>query len=1428
VASSVYDASISPLAIHAASTIETADFVTDPAGAIALLGGADYAEYDDVSNEITLKGVDFSTSAPVAVELPDGVTLVLQSGTVNRIISTYADEYDSCGIQGTNLTIYGEGSLEVTGGTSDYSSRGISASSITITEGEVTATGGVAGRSSSGISAPSIIITGGMVTGTGGNAYWDSWGIIASGTGSYISISGSSNVIATCGEARNSEAITASSITISGGELTATGGSTTESEGGSVAISALDSFEISGGTVTAAGGEAPTSFGIYSNSSATILDGTVTAIGGTRALFSAPELDDYIDYTAVGARSVIGGDPVSPEPYNAGNNNEYIYFSIRPEAAGPIIYVNESSRGSASGSSWANASTLQAALDKARPGNQIWVAKGTYFPTSVNGIVEASVENYDRYKHFQMKNGVAMYGGFAGDEAADFDLNDRDLADNETILSGDIGTQEDESDNSYHVIFHDYDLLLDNTAELDGFTVTGGNANHTSNTHKRGSGMYNDNSSPTLTNVIFSGNTAGDGGGGIYNCDSSPTLTNVTFSENSAGEGGGICNYDSSPILTNVTFSGNNAGDEGGGMYNYDSSPVLTNVTFSENSAGYSGGMSNNNGSPTLTDVIFSKNSANRAGGMYNVGSSPVLTNVIFRENSAQYDGGGMNNVANSIPVLTNVIFNGNSSGRYGGGMYNDSGWLPDINPVLTNVTFSGNSAGTEGGGGMYNQNGISPTIKNSIFWDNLNGQIDGEGEADITYSLIQGYTGTGAGNISDDPMFSDVGDFSLKSGSPAIDAGTNEPFEAGGAADGVATDIVGKLRIANNIVDMGAYENQEAIVIKAQPDKLVYTEGGTLDLTGLEVTLTNNDGSTEDIGLADFEAEGITADPANGTVMTVADHNGQPVTLTWGSLTAETDNLTVNAIPAPAIQSAVAGNACVNITWSSVPGAAGYKIYQSTESGLYGASHETVSNSVYSYDAIGLSNGTTYFFVARASIGVYESVNSNEVSATPYRPSSGDSDRDSDKSSTPPTPSAPVANTGFDILVNGKKETAATATTNREGGKTVTTVVVDDKKVEERLEQEGNNAVVTIPVNKGADVVVGTLNGQTVKNMENKDAVLEIRTGQVTYTLPASQINIDAVSEQIGEDVELKDIEVSVKISEPAADTVRIVEDTAKENNYLIVVEPIEFEITCSRGDKTVEVSKFSAYVERLVAIPEGVDPSKITTGIIMNADGTFSHVPTVITVIDGKYYAKINSLTNSVYSVIYSPKTFKDVENHWAKEAVEDMASRLVVSGVGEDKYEPDRDITRAEFAAIAVRALGLMRSGTGKDVFNDVPKDAWYYDAVAITYEYNLIAGYGSGQFGPNDNLTREQAMTMIARAMKITGMEAGMRDSEVSKVLAGFTDANSAADYAKSGIAACVKTGIISGRSKTTLAPKDNITRAEVAAIVRRLLQKSNLI
>ena len=140
---------------------------------------------------------------------------------------------------------------------------------------------------------------------------------------------------------------------------------------------------------------------------------------------------------------------------------------------------------------------------------------------------------------------------------------------------------------------------------LEGFTITGGNAN---------------------------GIDAANQGGGMYNRDSSSTVKNCTFTGNSAGYGGGMLNDSSSPTITDCTFIDNTATDFGGGMENYNGgSPTITNCLFSGNTAEDGGGMINNGCSPTITNCTFSGNTASTTGGgMYNINSSPTVINCIL------------------------------------------------------------------------------------------------------------------------------------------------------------------------------------------------------------------------------------------------------------------------------------------------------------------------------------------------------------------------------------------------------------------------------------------------------------------------------------------------------------------------------------------------------------------------------------------------------------------------------------------------------------------------------------------------------------------------------------------------------------------------------------------------------------------------------
>jgi len=470
-----------------------------------------------------------------------------------------------------------------------------------------------------------------------------------------------------------------------------------------------------------------------------------------------------------------------------------------------VTYYVDGANGSDAndGQSWGQAfATLQQALSVATGADEIWIAEGTYTPTDgTNRSVSFTV--------IGAQSGLEIYGGFAGGET---DRGDRDPAAHPVILSGDIGTPDDSSDNSFHVlVFDGGNGIRSDVAEnvvatlLDGVTVTGGNAD--------GGGSDSD-------------------GGGLY-CDGSGS--------------GNVCN----PTIANATFTNNSAQFNGAAIYsdgNFDgaSSPEIINVTFSDNSSNnggamYNGGSSGGYSSPTIRNSIFTNNSASEGGAIYSFGrtdgtSSPEITNVIFSGNSAD-DGGAIFNDGfdgTSSPQITNVAFFGNSASNQGGAIYSFGRAGGTSSPQITNATFSGNSASSEGGA-IYNNGDTgtsSPQITNTILWGNSAASGSGDeifnnsASSTLSHTLIEGgVNGSGVGgndnndggnNLDADPLFADPSDpdgpddtfatgddgLRLHFGSPAIDVGNN-----GAIPVFVGTDITGAARIQNGTVDLGAYE---------------------------------------------------------------------------------------------------------------------------------------------------------------------------------------------------------------------------------------------------------------------------------------------------------------------------------------------------------------------------------------------------------------------------------------------------------------------------------------------------------------------------------------------------------------------------------------------------------------------------------------------
>ncbi|MBB4119762.1 hypothetical protein GGR32_002068, partial [Mesonia hippocampi] len=540
---------------------------------------------------------------------------------------------------------------------------------------------------------------------------------------------------------------------------------------------------------------------------------------------------------------------------------EFQGASTPPTPNGYILYVdNNVNGGNGSGDSWNNAipelaDALKWAYQEHQIGTpwsdsnplEIWVAAGTYHPDDGNRATDN-----DRNETFQLISGVKVYGGFEGNE---IDLSDRDWNTHITVLSGDIdGNDTSDSDgivtNPNDITgFNSYSVVTgsgaDNTAFLDGFIITSGSADDESagidEPKRNGGGIYNYDGSPTLTNLIITGNITEYRGGGVFNFNSSPVLTNVTIKGNRTGDGSNTSHY-------------------GGGIANISGSSVV------------------------LMNSKIIENSAQAGGGVYNDESPTTLINTLIAENEAiNSNGGGIFNFLSNSTELINVSISGNNAGNEGGGIFNAYGSLYLKNTVVWgNIANGGNEIATQYGNVNFE----------SSLYGNDTGDVIGENSFNTTDTL------------NDDPKFSDISnsDYTLANNSPAINTGSNSLYTGDLNND---TDLTGNPRLYNNTIDIGAFESQNAPPTAICKNITIQLDtNGQISITASDVDDGSSDlegNVTLSIDKTDFDCSNI---GDNTVILTVEDSSGATATcqaiVTVKDVTAPTpDNLTLVDITA-------------------------------------------------------------------------------------------------------------------------------------------------------------------------------------------------------------------------------------------------------------------------------------------------------------------------------------------------------------------------------------------------------------------------------------------------------------------------------------------------------------------------------------------------
>lgn len=185
----------------------------------------------------------------------------------------------------------------------------------------------------------------------------------------------------------------------------------------------------------------------------------------------------------------------------------------------------------------------------------------------------------------------------------------------------------------------------------------------------------------------------------------------------------------------------------------------------------------------------------------------------------------------------------------------------------------------------------------------------------------------------------------------------------------------------------------------------------------------------------------------------------------------------------------------------------------------------------------------------------------------------------------------------------------------------------------------------------------------------------------------------------------------------------------------------------------------------------------------------------------------------------------SFGDIAASPNRDAIEALAAREIINGMGDDSFSPDATMTRAQYATIIVKALGLTPKANGK--FTDVAADKWYAPYIGTANTYGIVNGVSDTGFNPEGTITRQEAALMTVRAAKLCGLETEVSEAEQGDVLCDYMDYRTIASWAKEAMAFCYKYELLDTAAMDA-EPKREILRCEVAEMLCRMLVLANLV
>jgi len=628
------------------------------------------------------------------------------------------------------------------------------------------------------------------------------------------------------------------------------------------------------------------------------------------------------------------------------------------------------------------------------------------------------------------------------------------------------------------------------------------------------------------------------------------------------------------------------------------------------------------------------------------------------------------------------------------------------------------------------------------------------------------------------------------------------------------------------------------SISIKTQPAKLAYTSGQTLDLNGLSVQVSYSDNTSKTIG---WDANKLTADPAQGTVLTVTGHSGKTVTISYGGKTAKTDALTVGKAEQAALSitgkpttvyngdtftlTTTGGSGTGTVTWKIISGPATVdangkvtvtgtgeiqiKAVKAADAD-YNEATATLSLTATTKPSGGNTGGNTGGGNGGGNTSSGGGSSSSGGSSGGGSSSGSGSSSDNGNSSGSTVVERPDQ-TKPEIPTTSQTKPA---TPDKNGNTSIDGNAVQDaiNKATADAKKNGNTAngiAVTVPIQNAANAknLSITIKAQTLdKLVSSKVKRFTIDTDHAAdFSLTLDDLR--ELNRQTNGDIVLKVKKTTVSSVEAKA---------AIGNRPVYDISLLEV--------KNVKEAKLTNLNGRTISIAIPYTPAKNEQpgnlhAVYVDENGKVQWITK--SSYDADQKAVIFEAQHfSIYGVGYKNPVpnFTDINGHWAKEHILFAVSRGLFSGTSETTFSPNTTLTRGMFVTALGRLAGINPADYQNRKFTDVKANAYYAPYVNWAASKGIVGGTTSTTFAPDSNITREQMAVIMKNYADKMGYS-------IPKTLEAVTFADNAqiSSWAKDAVKAMQQAGVLSGKANNLFDPQGNATRAEAATVLHRFVE-----